>query len=176
MPILIFHGWSPDDRHLIYTAQRNGDFDIFRIPSNGGKEVNLTKTPGLDDGAEYSPDGKAIYFNSSRSGSMQIWQMDVDGSHQRVITNDDYNNWFPHISPDGKSMVILSFESTIDANDHPFYKQVYLRLLRRNGDRWSRPKIIAYVYGGQGTINVPSWSPDSKRLAFVSNSDVLRLK
>lgn len=170
------HGWSPDDQHLIYTAQRDGDFDIFRIPVKGGEEINLTNSPGLDDGSEYSPDGKTIYFNSSRSGKMQIWRMDHDGKNQRQVTKDEYNSWFPHISPDGQSMVILSFDASIDADDHPFYKQIYLRLLRKNGDGWGEPKVIAYVYGGQGTINVPSWSPDSKRIAFVSYSDVVRLK
>ena len=170
------HGWSPDDKYLIYTAQRHDDFDIYRIPSDGGEEINLTNTPGLDDGSEYSPDGKTIYFNSSRSGKMQIWQMDVDGKNQRSVTNDAYNNWFPHISPDGKSMVILSFDPSVKADDHPFYKSVYIRLLQKRGARWSKPNVIAYVYGGQGTINVPSWSPDGKRIAFVSNSDVSRLK
>lgn len=170
------HGWSPDDKFLIYTAQRNGDFDIFRIPSGGGEEIKLTNAPGLDDGSEYSPDGKTIYFNSARSGKMQIWRMDIDGNNQRPVTNDDYNNWFSHVSPDGESMVVLSFDQSVQPDDHPFYKQVYLRLFQKLGDRWGHPKVIAYVYGGQGTINVPSWSPDGKRIALVSNCDVARLK
>jgi Tol biopolymer transport system component len=170
------HGWSPDGKHLIYTAQRNGDFDIYRIPSEGGEEINLTNTPGLDDGAEYSPAGTEIYFNSSRSGRMQIWSMDADGKDPRQITDDDYNNWFPHLSPDGNSMVILSFGPAVAADDHPFYKQVYIRLLERTESGWSEPNVVAYVYGGQGTINVPSWSPDGKRIAFVSNSDVVSLR
>lgn len=166
------HGWSPDGKWLVYTAQRNGEFDIYKAPSGGGNEVQLTTAKALDDGPEYSPDGQYVYFNSTRSGTMQIWRMKADGSEQQQITNDEFNNWFPHISPDGKQMVILSFGKEITPTDHPFYKHVYLRLIPiENGEpAKTTPKVIAYIYGGQGTINTPSWSPDSKRLAFISNS------
>jgi WD40 repeat protein len=161
------HGWSPDRRWLVFVGQRNGDFDVYRISANRGNEIRLTTTPGLDDGPEYSPDGKYIYFCSVRSGRMQIWRMRPDGSDQTQITNDGFNNWFPHISPDGKSMVFISFPLSVPANDHPFYKHVMIRLMPIGG---GPARVIAYVYGGQGTINVPSWSPDGKRLAFVSNT------
>jgi TolB protein len=163
------HGWSPDGRFLVYTGGRNGEFDIYRIASDGsGEEVNLTRHPGLDDGPEYSPDGQWIYFNSSRAGTMQIWRMKPDGSDQQQVTNDDYNNWFPHVSPDGKWIAFITFPKDVAPDDHPYYKRVYLRLMPIGG---GAPKVIAYVYGGQGTINVPSWAPDSRRLAFVSNSN-----
>jgi TolB protein len=162
------HGWSPDGKFLIYTGQRDGELDIYKIPTAGGEEVALTGAKGLDDGSEFTPDGKYIYFNSVRSGTMQIWRMKPDGSNQEQVTNDEYNNWFPHISPDGKWIVILSFSKDVAPADHPFYKQVYIRLLTATG---GTPRVIAYLYGGQGTINVPSWSPDSKKIAFVSNSD-----
>jgi Tol biopolymer transport system component/regulation of enolase protein 1 (concanavalin A-like superfamily) len=162
------HSWSPDGKDLIFTGGRNNEFDIYRIPADGsGPEVNLTSTAGLDDGPEYTPDGKCIYFNSARTGTMQVWRMKPDGRDQEQVTNDEYNNWFPHISPDGKWIAIISFQKDIPANDHPYYKRVYLRLMPAAG---GAPKVIAYVYGGQGTINVPSWSPDSRMLAFVSNS------
>jgi len=161
------HGWSPDGKFLVFTGQRNGEFDIYKIPSAGGAETKLTNAPGLDDGPEYSPDGKYIYFNSTRTGLMQLWRMKPDGSGQEQVTNDEYNNWFPHISPDGKWIVFLSFLKDVKPEDHPFYKRVYIRLMPTAG---GPSRIIAYVYGGQGTINVPSWSPDSKRVAFVSNS------
>jgi TolB protein len=161
------HGWSPDGRWLVYVGQRNGDFDVYKIPVDGGDEIRLTSAPGLDDGPEYTPDGKYIYFNSVRNGRMQIWRMRPDGSGQQQITNDGFNNWFPHISPDGKWIVYISFPLSVAANDHPFYKHVQLKLMPVGG---GPARVIAYVYGGQGTINVPSWSPDGKRLAFVSNS------
>ncbi len=166
------HSWSPDGKWLLYTGGRNGNFDIYRIASDGsGREIRLTTDPAVDDGPEFTPDGKYIYFNSARTGLMQIWRMKADGSEQTQITNDEYNNWFPHITPDGKSMVIISYIDKIDPSEHPYYKRVYLRTLPLDGS--TPPKVVAYVYGGQGTINVPSWSPDGKMLAFVSNSDQL---
>ncbi|GAC1487809.1 MAG: SMP-30/gluconolactonase/LRE family protein [Gemmatimonadaceae bacterium] len=161
------HGWSPDGRWLVYTGQRGGDYDVYKIPVTGGDEIRLTTAPGLDDGPEFTPDGKYIYFNSVRSGRMQIWRMRPDGSAQEQITNDTFNNWFPHISPDGKWIAYIAFPPDVAPDNHPFYKHVLLRLIPVNG---GPARVIAYVYGGQGTINVPSWSPDGARLAFVSNS------
>ena len=119
------------------------------------------------DGCEYSPDGKYIYYNGSQSGTMQIWRMKPDGSSKEQITFDANNDWFPHISPDGKWIVFLTFVSEINVDAHPSYKRVMLQIMPASG---GVPKVIAYLYGGQGTINVPSWSPDSKHIAFVSNS------
>ncbi len=161
------HGWSPDGKKIIFTGQRNNVWDIWEVDVNTKEERALTNTPTLDDGSEYSPDGKYIYFNSVRTGTMQIWRMKADGSDQMQITFDEYNDWFPHISPDGKWMVYLSFPKEIDPTTHPFYERVYLRLMPVSG---GVPKTIAYIYGGQGTINVPSWSPDSKSVAFISNT------
>jgi Tol biopolymer transport system component len=153
---------------MVFTGGRAGEYDIYKISANGGKETRLTTAKGLDDGSEYSPDGRYIYFNSVRSGTMQIWRMKPDGKDPEQITSDEYNNWFPHISPDGKWMLFLSFMRDVDPSDHPFYKHVYLRLMPVTG---GNAKVVTYLYGGQGSINVPSWSPDSKKIAFVSNSD-----
>ena len=161
-----FHGWSPDNQFLLYTAERNGDFDIYKISKDGGKEIQLTTSKGLDDGSEYSSDGKYIYFCSTRSGLMQIWRMDPDGKNQSQLTFDKMNNWFPHVSPDNKWLVFISFPKEVPADKHPFYERVYLRMIPASG---GEAKVIGYLYGGQGTMNVPSWSPDSKKIAFVSN-------
>ena len=158
-----WHGWSRDGKSLAFVGFRNGDFDIYTVPVTGGDETCLTTAKGLDDGPEYSPDGQYIYFNSERIGHMQIWRMKPDGSDQERVFSDDYNNWFPHISPDGKWMVFLTYER--DVTGHPESKDVMLRLMSLQDKKIT---VLARLFGGQGTINVPSWAPDSKSLAFVS--------
>jgi hypothetical protein len=160
------HGWSPDGRYLIFTGIRDSATDIFQIPSKGGDERRLTTKAGMNDGSEYGPDGR-IYFNSTRTGTMQLWRMKADGSDPFQLTRDGFNNWFPHVSPDGKSIVFISFLPDVSPTDHPWYKHVYLRRMPAGGGTSS---VLAYLYGGQGTINVPSWSPDGRYVAFVSNT------
>ena len=163
------HGWSPDKKTLIFTGRRKEKWEIVAIDIATKKEKLLTNNNYLDDGSEYTPDGKWIYFNSARTGTMKIWRMKPNGSNQEQVTFDEYNDWFPHISPDQKWIVYLSYPKDIDPTSHPFYEKVYIRLMPYSG---GVPKNIAYVFGGQGTINVPSWSPDSKRIAFISNTQL----
>jgi hypothetical protein len=158
-----WHGWSPDGKTLAFTGERNGNFDIYSIPAAGGDETRLTSAEGLDDGPEYSPDGAWIYFNSERTGHMQIWRMKADGSEQEQVITEESNDWFPHISPDGQWMVFLAYEKGVTG--HPGGKDVELRLMSMKD---KSTKVLAKLFGGQGTINVPSWSPNSLKLAFVS--------
>jgi TolB protein len=162
-----WHGWSPDNKTLAFVGQRTvdgkEDFDIYTIPVAGGEEKRLTTAPGLDDGPEYSPDGEWIYFNSERSGHMQIWRMHADGSEQQQVVTSETNDWFPHISPDGKWMVYVSYAPGVSG--HPADKDVQIMLMSLADKKTS---VLATLFGGQGTMNVPSWSPDSASIAFVS--------
>lgn len=160
-----WHGWSPDGKTLAYCAERNGNYDIYTIPFDGGEETRLTSSQGLDDGPDYAPDGNHIYFNSERTGTMQIWRMKADGSEQVQITTDILNDWFAHPSPDGKWIVYVTFDTDVPSGEHPANKDVMLRLMNLETKKVT---VLAELFGGQGTINVPSWSPDSKHIAFVS--------
>lgn len=167
-----YHGWSPDGRTLAYCASRNGNFDIYAIPVTGGDEKRLTTHPGYDDGPDYSPDGKWIYFNSDRSGSWDIWRIPaagagLDDALAERITSDKYEDWFPHPSPNGRWIVWISFNQ--GTKGHPANQHVRLRLMPVRDGRPdpSKARVLKELFGGQGTINVNSWAPDSRRFAFV---------
>ncbi|MBL0156057.1 MAG: TolB family protein [Bryobacterales bacterium] len=159
-----WHGWSPDGKTLAYCASRNGEFDIYTIPAAGGAETRLTTAAGLDDGPEYSPDGQYIYFNSDRSGLMRIWRMKANGEGQEMMSQGpETADWFAHISPDGQRMVYISYDPSVKG--HPANKDVTLRIAPAGG---GAAKTVVTLFGGQGTMNVPSWSPDGQSFAFVS--------
>ncbi len=163
------HGISPDGKTVAYCAFRGPDQeqDVYIMPVKGGKETRLTDAPGLDDGPEFSPDGKYIWFNSVRTGRMQAWRMKSNGKEQTQMTFDeDMNSWFPHISPDGKKVVYLAYHDyEIDPGSHVANLNVQLRMIPAEG---GEPKVLVEFFGGQGSLNVNSWSPDSKKFAYVS--------
>lgn len=163
------HGWSPDKAELAYCAFRdhgNGtEVDVYSISREGGEERQLTSHAGFNDGPEYSPDGEHIWFISTRTGLMQNWRMRRDGSRQEQMTFSEKNNWFGHVSPDGKKVVYLSYSKEgLDPNEHLPNMKVELNLMNFDG---SENRLLLSFFGGQGSINVNSWNPDSRRFAFV---------
>ncbi len=159
-----WHGVSPDMKTMVYCASRNGNFDIYAMSTNGGEEIRLTTNESLDDGPEYAPDGKHIYINSYRSGMMQIWRMKPDGSEPEQMTFDAHSNWFAHIAPNNQVATIITYMED-QKQAHPFGHQVKLRLLDLKTK--AVKDLTDAFYGGQGTINVPSWSPDGQKFAYV---------
>jgi Tol biopolymer transport system component len=157
-----WHGWSPDGTTLAYCGIRNNIFDIYTIAVDGGEERRITLGEGRNDGPDYSADGAWIYFNSSRSGRMQIWRVRPDGSEPTRITDSDHGDWFPHPSPDGRHLLVLSYDA--DVVDHPRDHDVRLRLMGADG---GGARVLFSLFGGQGTMNVPNWSPDARRFAYV---------
>ena len=168
-----FHGWSPDGRWLAFVGQREKKYELYRVAVSGGGEQRLTSKGAYDDGPEYSPDGKWIYFNSNRSGGWDIWRMPPDGAGPQDrkaerVTSDELEDWFPHFSPDGKWIVLLSFPKGTAGHDNKM-DGIALRMMRAPGKKLKPAKIqvLTTFFGGQGTINVNSWSPDSKKFAYV---------
>ncbi|HTT91433.1 MAG TPA: hypothetical protein VMF65_17890 [Acidimicrobiales bacterium] len=166
------HGISPDGKMLAYTGAEEvngnafGSLNIFTIPVAGGDDIQLTRSDKPNDGPEYSPDGDWIYFNSEMASSVpghaQLFKMRADGSEVTQLTHDDKVNWFPHVSPDGKMVVYMSYE--LGTRGHPANKTVELLCMPPEG---GKSEQLLRLFGGQGTINVNSWAPDSRRFAFV---------
>ena len=163
-PNSYWHGWSPDGATLLFVRPNNGKLIIYSIPAAGGEEKVLTPLDGVNDDPDYSPDGRYIYFNSNRAGgTMQIWRMKPDGTGPEQVTSDEMNNWTPHPSPDGKSIVIVSYPKEVTA--HAANKDIALRILTPDD---KKVRDLVHIVGGSGSDNVPNWSPDGKRFAFVS--------
>ncbi|MEZ2127326.1 MULTISPECIES: hypothetical protein [unclassified Sinorhizobium] len=157
-----WHGWSPDGQRVAYCGIRDQVFDIYTISIDGGEETRLTQGKGRNDGPDWSADGEWIYFNSSRTGLMQIWRIRPDGSGLQQLTHDDYGNWFAHPCPRNEKVVLISYDP--DVFDHPRDLHVRLRLMDMDGGNLT---TLFELFGGQGTINVPNWSPDGDEFAYV---------
>ncbi|WP_430243335.1 TolB family protein [Neorhizobium sp. DAR64861/K0K2] len=157
-----WHGWSPDGQRFAYCGIRDDVFDIYTIAVEGGEEMRLTHGEGRNDGPDYSPDGNWIYFNSSRTGTMQIWRVPALGGSAERITDSPYGDWFPHPSPKGDKIVFVSYDG--DVFDHPRDLDVRVRLMDMDG---SNVETLFELFGGQGTMNSPNWSPDGDEFAYV---------
>ena len=170
-----FHGWSPDNKTMAFVAQRNGSkqFDVYRLPAAGGEEQQLNADIHHDDGPDYSPDGKWIYINSDRSGHESIWRFPADGagpgdSKAEMVLADGAEDWFPHISPDGKKLVYIAYPADTPTHN-PRTVHVEIKLAAVDHDKVAKTaKLLTGFTGGQGSLNVSSWAPDSERFAYVS--------
>lgn len=166
------HGWSPDDKYVVYTQYHVDNFDLYRIDADGSGETQLTGNKGQDDGPEYSGDGKWIYFCSDRSGKWDAWRMPAEGAGpddklaEKMTSSKDAQDWFPHVSADGKWLYTISYP--IDHPDHQYIGSgMKIRLLSLTGGAGAEFKTVATFYGGQGSGNTSGWAPDSKRFAWV---------
>lgn len=158
-----WHGWSPDGARLAYTVVRGNDrFGIATCARDGSDEQVVASGPGHYDGPDYTPDGEWIWFNSTRGGTMQLWRIRPDGSDAEEMTHGPRDAWFPHPSPDGRHVLYLAYAQNTDG--HPRDRDVALRLLDLHD---GRDRELVTLFGGQGSINVPCWSPDSRRFAFM---------
>ena len=170
-----FHGWSPDGKWLAFVAQRNGSgqYDVYRVPVGGGAEQRLNSNIHQDDGPDYSPDGKWIYVNSDRSGKQAVWRFPAEGAGEndakaQDVVSDSLEDWFPHISPDGKKLVYIGYPSGTPTHN-PRDVKIALKLVAIDHDTVATTqKTLAEAVGGQGSMNVNSWAPDSERFAYVT--------
>ncbi|WP_230582071.1 TolB family protein [Xanthomonas arboricola] len=165
------HGIHPTDGRLAFVGVHRrpsaGEHpaQIYTMTIAGGDYRQLTRGPGAADGCEHSPDGQWIYFSSECfDGHMQIGRMRCDGTELTQLTFDQCSNWFPHVSPDGRRVAYLAYAP--GTTGHPGDVWVDIRLVEDHD--WQSAKTVARVFGGQGTMNVNSWSPDSKQFAYVT--------
>jgi Tol biopolymer transport system component len=166
------HGVSPDGQELAYVGIEAGDFTrpgrLMTIPAAGGASATLG-VDGHCDGPEYSPDGDWLYFNTeaftNQPGHAQLARMRPSGGSgaERLIASGTVD-WFPHLSPDGRWASYIRFPcGTVG---HPADLPVDVVLVSTNN--WATPLHTWPLFGGQGTLNVNSWSPDSAHFAFVA--------
>ncbi|MDP5085986.1 MAG: hypothetical protein NWQ23_11240 [Yoonia sp.] len=157
-----WHGWAPDGTTLAYVGRRDGPFALYTCPVAGGAETAVVSDFDHVDGPDYSPDGAWIWFNGEREGKVELWRVRTDGSGLAQMTDDPLVNWFPHPSPDGEWVLYLAYPE--GTTGHPGGLDVSLRVMPMAG---GSPRTLCHLHGGQGTINVPCWAPDSRRFAFM---------
>lgn len=157
-----WHGWSPDGGTLAYVGRRDGPFALYTCPVDGGEETCVTNDFDHIDGPDYTADGQWIWFNGEREGTVDLWRIHADGTALEQMTRDVLVNWFPHPSPDGACVVYLAYPE--GTRGHPAGLDVTLRVMPASG---GKARDLCQLHGGQGTINVPCWAPDSRKFAFM---------
>jgi len=167
------HGIAPDGSTLAaIVGERTEDgvwtTDVALVDPATGEPTFLTRDEHPDDGVAFA--GELLVWNSERftPGTAQLVALWPGATDPVRITNDDRVNWFPHVSPDGAHLLYLSYEPGVQG--HPADHRVELRLLPGSLVRGARiavqPETLVALDGGQGTVNVPPWSPDSTWFAY----------
>jgi TolB protein len=166
------HGVSPDGATLAFVELPRGSFSVpgrlALVPSAGGQTRYPQAGRSHLDGPEYSPDGAWLYLNTeeyaSRAGHAQLARVPAEGGRMERLVESESVDWFPHLSPDAKFAAYISFPpGTVG---HPPDLDVQVRLVRTAD--WCHVLSSFPLFGGQGTLNVNSWSPDSRRFGFMA--------
>ena len=163
------HGVSPDGKRLAYVQIRDfsepGRLAVLEPP---GSPVVVDTGRGHIDGPEWSPDGQWIYFNTEgftdTPGHAQLARIPDSGGRAQRLVDSPTVDWFPHLSPDSRHAAYLAFPA--GTLGHPADLDVEVRVVETAD--WSTVVRRYPLFGGQGTINVNSWAPDSTRFAFVA--------
>jgi TolB protein len=166
------HGVSPDGETLAFVALPAGGFAArgrLALISSAGGEIRYPEAGSRHlDGPEYSPDGTWLYVNTEefakRPGHAQLARVPADGGSLEQLVESNTVDWFPHLSPDGEFATYVSFPTA--TLGHPADLDVEVRLVRTT--KWTEPITRHPLFGGQGTMNVNSWAPDSRRFAFMA--------
>jgi len=150
-------------RHIVFSSQRDGNFEIYVMGDTGGNQQRLTSNTSDDNHPDWSPDGTKIVFQSDRndlSGSLirryEIYSMDIDGSNQVRLTTGNSSNFRPDWSPDGSRIVFNSERDGV------------LEIYVMNADGTGQTRLTQKSFFSD---MAPRWSPDGEKIAFYSTRD-----
>jgi len=160
--------FSADGKWIVFTSERNGSSDIYRVQVDGSGLERLTDDPAYDDQASLSADGTQLAFVSSRgSGTNDIWVLDLKTKRTRNLTDAPGGDYRPSWSPDGKWIAFSSDRDTkirYAAGRWEHLHPVSLYVIQADG-RGLRRLTAAGKFAGS-----PKWSPDAKRIVFYEMS------